>query len=157
MLFHIDWVDRNTDLACAWVCGGVAYWQSKQRECWTVRLLPKNRWLPQHPPPQAAPAPHQVAPQGGRDLMGEVKWRVQWQWQAKIFLFFSPYLFKEADLCWTLPPHYCSHWSGHPWQPSLETHTRTPVPRETNAAFSLTMLLHCLSKTHQGLLKNRTQ
>lgn len=54
------------------------------------------------------------------------------------------YLLEETDQCWTLPPRYCSRWSGHPWRPSLETHTRTPAHR--NATCSLTQLPHCFTK-----------
>lgn len=61
-------MDGETDRACAWVCGGVAYWQSRRPECWTARPLPRSRWLPQRPPPRAAPDPRRVALQEGRDL-----------------------------------------------------------------------------------------
>ena len=42
-LIHVNEVEMETDLVCAWVCGGVAYWQSKRLEYWTVPPLPGNR------------------------------------------------------------------------------------------------------------------
>lgn len=61
-------VDGESDLACASVYGGVAYWRSRRPECWRARPLPRSRWSPQRPPPRALPDPLRVALQEGRDL-----------------------------------------------------------------------------------------
>lgn len=156
-------MDGETDLACAWVCGGVAYWRSRRPECWTARPLPRSRWLPQRPPPRAAPDPRRVALQEGRDLtVGEwargeggsgegvlsLMESLTTGWGFQLLL--AIICLKKTDQCWTLPPHYCSHWSGRPWQPSLGTHTRTPVHR--NTAGSLTRWPNCFTKSGKFVL-----
>lgn len=49
--------------------------------------------------------------------------------REQIFLFQCS-ICEETDLYWIRLLRCCSHWSGLPWQPSPETHTRTPT-RET--------------------------
>lgn len=116
--------DRDTDLACVWVCVGVAYWRSRRPECWRARRLPKNRWLPRRLPPRASPDPLRVALQEGRDLRGG-GFKLVTGCSGSV----ANDLLEDTDQCWKLPPHYCSRWSCHPWRPSLGTHTMTPAHR----------------------------